>query len=148
MEKREIAWIAALLLLVGGSFYFFSHRGAKKEIQINVSARPPLTRRGVGPGLLLYFTLDTFYSLNSLKLIEVDAQRTNTEEHIPWQLMSKSGSAPVKLFQYGQALPGMEPYLPGAQPEPLVIGAKYRLELSAGPLNGASKTFIFPAPHE
>jgi len=148
MQKREIAWIVVLVLIVGACFYYFSHRGEKKEIQINVSARPPVPapRRGAAPVMLIYFTLDTYYRLNSLKVSEVDSQHTNTVEHATWRLVSKSGSAPVKIFQYGQALEGMEPYLPGVQPEPLVAGARYRFEVSAGRLHGVSKTFIFPAP--
>ena len=145
MQKREIAWIVALLLLVGGCFYYFSHRGEKREIQINASARPSPPRRGAPRGVLLYFTLDTYYKLNSLKVIEVDSQHTNAVEHILWHLVSKTGSSPVKIFQYGQNL-DMESYLPGVQPEPLAPGAKYRLEVSAGTLQGVSQTFIFPAP--
>ena len=73
MQKREITWIVVLLLLIGAYFYFFGHRGEKKEIQINVSVRPPLSRRGAAPVMLLYFALDNYYKLNSLKVIEVDS---------------------------------------------------------------------------
>jgi hypothetical protein len=145
MQKREIAWIVVLLLAIGSYFHFFSHWGEIKEIQINASVRPLVRRRGVAPGLVLWFTFDNFYKLTSLKLIEVDTQHTNAVDHILWHLVSKTGSSPVKMFQYGQNL-GMEPYLQGVQPEPLVTGGKYRLEVSAGPINGVSKPFVFPAP--
>jgi hypothetical protein len=92
----------------------------------------------------VYFTLDASYKLTGLELTEVEKLQTNEGDHILWHLVSKSNSAPVKVFQYGQLIKGMEQYLPDAQTEPLAAGVAYRLEVSAGSLKGASLPFTIP----
>jgi hypothetical protein len=146
MQKREIGWIVLLLLGVGAYFYFYSHWGEKKDIQIFVSIRQMPRRPGNAVTFPIYFTLDSTYRLTSIKVTELNSNTnsTNTAKHVLWQLVSKNVSEPVKLFTYGQNLDGMEPYLKGVRPEPLVPGEKYVMEIAAGPLKGASKPFVAP----
>jgi len=108
------------------------------------SARPVARRGANASALRVIFTLDTYYKLTSIKVTEVDSQHTNAVEHILWNLVAKSGSAPVKVIQYPVNVQGMEPELKGVQPEPLVPGQKYRMEVTAGPLKGASQPFTVP----
>jgi len=151
MHKREIAWIVVLLLLIGAYIHYFSHWGEKREIQVLASARPmPSVRRRGGapagaPAVRLVFTLDNYYKLTKVKVTAVDSQHANAAAHVLWHLVSKTGSTPVKMFQYAQAIEGMEPDLPGVQPEPLVPGEKYRLEVSAGAMKGTSPPFAIRA---
>jgi hypothetical protein len=155
MQKREITWIVVLLLLAGAYIHFFSNWGQKREIRVLASVRPSLPqfrRRGGAPAVTnafpfrVIFELDGSYKLTGLELTELDPQHTNGGDHALWHLVSKSNSLPVKVFQYGQLIKGLEPDIEGAQPEPLAPGGIYRLEVSAGSLTGASPPFVIPLP--
>jgi hypothetical protein len=154
MKKREIAWIVVLLLLIGAYIHFFSNWGQKREIRVVASIRPSLPmgrRRGGAPAVTnalpfrVIFELDGSYKLTGLELTEVDTHHTNAAEHVLWHLVSKSNSTPVKVFQYGQTIKGMEPDIDGVQPEPLAPGGIYRMEVSTRSLTGASPEFVIPA---
>lgn len=144
MQKREIGWIVVLLLVIGAYFYFFSHWGEKREIQIFPSIRQLPRRAGNASIFPVWFTLDTSYRLTSIKVTALDSNPTNAVARVLWHLVSKNVSEPVKIFQYGQNIQGMEPDLKGVRPEPLVAGQKYVMEISAGPLKGVSKPFTAP----
>ncbi|MGA2544309.1 MAG: hypothetical protein ABSG78_22385 [Verrucomicrobiota bacterium] len=145
MQKREIGWIVVLLLVIAAYIHFFSHWGEKREIQIFASIRQLPRRAGNASTFPVWFTLDSTYRLTSIKVTEVAGKNTNAVAHLLWHLVSKNVSEPVKFFQYGQNIDGMEPDLKGVRPEPLVPGEKYVLEISAGPLKGVSKPFTAPA---
>jgi hypothetical protein len=152
MQKREIAWIVVLLLVIGAYIHYFGNWGEKKEIQVLATVRPPLQfrRRGGAAAATnaaayrILFTLDAPYKLTGLELTEVDRAHTNVEGRVLWHLVSQSNSPPVKMFQYGQTIKGLEPDLPGVQPDPLEPGGIYRMEVSAGSLKGASAPFMVP----
>jgi hypothetical protein len=143
MQKREIFWVVVLLLMIGAYLVFFSHRGGKKEIQIFASLRP--VARGRARININYFTLDGDYKLTRLTVTELDTNSPNADKHILWSLVSKAGSTPVRIFQYGQNIPGMEQDPKGARPEALIPGEIYKMEVSAGKLKGASKPFTTTA---
>jgi len=145
MQKREIGWIVVLLLVIAAYIHFFSHWGEKREIQIFASIRQWRCAAAIAFFLPVWFTLDSTYRLTSIKVTEVAGKNTNAVAHLLWHLVSKNVSEPVKFFQYGQNIDGMEPDLKGVRPEPLVPGEKYVLEISAGPLKGVSKPFTAPA---
>lgn len=151
MKKREIAWIVALLLFLGAYIHYFSHWGEKQEIQVVASVRPITQPRRRGdatanaPAFRLLFALDKYYRLNSIEVTAMDSLNTNAAGQVFWHLVSKSGSLPLKMFQYAQNIEGMEPDLKGVQPDPLVPGEKYRIEVSAGKLKGVSLPFTIPA---
>jgi hypothetical protein len=154
MQKREIAWVVVLLLLIGAYIVFFSNWGQKREIRVVASIRPSLPmgrRRGGAPAVTnalpyrVIFELDGSYKLTGLELTEVDTQHTNAAEHVLWHMVSKSNSLPVKVFQYGQPIKGLEPDIEGVQPEPLAPGGIYRMEVSTRSLKGASPPFMIPA---
>jgi hypothetical protein len=145
MQKREIGWIVVLLLVIAAYIHFFSHWGEKREIQIFASIRQLPRRAGHASTFPVWFTLDDNYRLTSIKVTAVTGNNTNAVTHVLWHLVSKNVSEPVKLFQYGQNIQGMEPDLKGVRPEPLVPGEKYVMEISAGPLKGVSKPFTAPA---
>lgn len=154
MQKREIAWIVVLLLVIGAYIHYFSNWGVTKEIQVLATVRPPLQfrrRGGAAAGtnaaaFRILFTLDAPYKLTSLELTEVDRAHSNAPGRVMWHLVSQSNSPPVKMFQYGQAIKGLEPDLPGVQPEPLEPGGIYRMEVSTHTLKGASLPFTIPVP--
>ena len=139
MQKREISWVVVLLLMIGAYLVFFVHWGENREIQILPSLRPVV--RGRARVNINYFTLDGDYKLTRLIVTEVDTNSTNADKHILWHLVSKTGSSPVRIFQYGQNIQGMEPDPKGARPEALIPGETYKMEVSAGKLKGASTPF-------
>lgn len=143
MQKREIFWVVVLLLMIGAYLVFFSHRDAGREIQIFPSLRP--VARGRTHININYFTLDGDYKLTSLIVTEADTNIPSADRHILWHLVSKTGSTPVRIFQYGQNIQGMAPDPQGARPEPLIPGEVYKMEVSAGKLKGASKPFTTTA---
>jgi hypothetical protein len=151
MQKREIVWIAALLLVIGVYICCFSHWGEKRQIQVVASVRPirQARRRNSpaptnSPAFQVVFTLDSYYSLTGVELTEVDRTHPDAVKPALWKLVPKSNSPPVKLFTYGQVIKGLEPEFAGDQPEPLVPGGIYRIQVSAGPLKGASPPFTIP----
>src|SRR5208283_77056 len=109
MRIREIFWFVVLLLAAWAYIHFFTNWGAKKEIKIIASVRPPAVLgrvggRGVFPVL---FQLDQEYKLTSLEATEVDTNNVKAPTHVLWHLVATNGSAPVKLFVYGQNPQGM-----------------------------------------
>ena len=139
MQKREIFWVVVLLLMIGGYLVFFVHWGDNREIQVFPSVRP--VARGRTHVNINFFTLDGDYKLTSLTVTEADTNIPSAEKHILWRMVSKTGSIPVRIFQYGQNLQGMEPDPKGARPQPLIPGERYKMEVSAGKLKGISPPF-------
>ena len=153
MKKREIAWIVALLLLIGAYIHYFSNWGEKREIQVVATIRPVMQGRrrgGVAPNTnapvyRVLFALDTYYRLTSVAVSEVDKKNPNAMGRDLWHLVSTNSSPPMRTFTYGQAIQNMEPEIPEATPEPLTPGGIYRVEVSAGSLTGVSTPFTVPA---
>jgi hypothetical protein len=138
MQKKETGWIVALLLLVGIYFYFYTHRGGKKEIQIAVTVRPIPRRSPSDTPFRILFELDSPCKLTSVKV-----QDTNAVPHIFWHLVAKGASPPVQLFQYGQIIAGMEPDLQGVETDALQPGETYLVEVLAGKIKGV-RPFVIP----
>ena len=145
MQKREITWIVLLVLLLCAYLGYFVHWGGKKDIQIITSIRNlPRNSRNLAT-YPIYFTLDDTYRLTSIKVTSYDPRHTNTVARVLWQLVSKNVSEPVHIFQYGQSIQGMEPFLKDKRPEPLIVGEAYVIEIAAGRLKGVSKPFAAPS---
>jgi hypothetical protein len=146
MRKRELIWIVVLLLVGWAYVHYFTNWGAKKEIVVIPSLRPPMNRGGNASVFPVYFTLDDFYHLTSVKVTEVETNPSIPAGHTLWHLVASEGSDGMKLFTYGQQIPGMEPDLKGARPEPLQTNATYRLELTAGKIKGGTDFHTKPIP--
>ena len=141
MQKREIFWVIVLVALIG--IYFYTHRPPKKEIQIVTTIRPTPGRRNGARALTIYVTLDNYYKLNSIVVTPLD-EPTNALYHEMWHLVATNGSEPVKIFQYGENVQGMQPHLKGVKAEPLNPGERYQMVITAGKLKGTSKPFTTP----
>ena len=140
MRKRDIFWL--VVLLIGGGFYlhYYLHRNEKTSIQVIASLRPG-PRRGNNSVYPVFFTLDGYYKLSSIKVTALESNEFNPEGHVLWSIMAKSNSAEIRLFQYGQAIAGMDPEFKGVKVEPLAPGAHYRLDLTCGLLKGSVPSF-------
>jgi hypothetical protein len=133
MRKKELIWIGILLVLGGVYLHYFTG-SAKKTITVRASIRPtPNPNATVFP---VFFNLDGSYALTSVKVYPYDSNQPNAHVTPVWHLISKSNSAPTKVFSYGRQIKGMEPALKGVHPEPLSPDVVYRLEIAAGSVTG------------
>jgi hypothetical protein len=142
MRKNKLILVVGLLLLGLVGWHWWAHRSDRTEIKVLFSLRPIRTGGRPGSGALfpVLFQLDASYRLTSVKAIEVTTNNAAGPEHVLWHLVSTNGSNPIKVFLYGQDIPGMTDYLPGVKAESLATSVQYRLELTAGDLKG-NETF-------
>ncbi|HUD48259.1 MAG TPA: hypothetical protein VMR33_15610 [Candidatus Baltobacteraceae bacterium] len=135
MQKREIIWIAVLLVLIVAYFHFFGGRFGQKAIAIHASLRP--SQRAETAVYPVYFTLNDDFKLTSLKVVPLEDGKVNPATMPVWNLVSDSNSAPTRAFFYGQHIRGMKPALANVQADPLTPGVIYRILLSSGKLTAA-----------
>lgn len=135
MKKREIFWIAVLLLVAGAYYHFFGGRFAGRQLAIHASLRP--SRRAEAAVYPVYFTLNDDFRLTSVKVVPLEDGQINPATMPVWNLVSESNSAPTRAFFYGQHIRGMKPALANVQPDPLTPGVIYRITLSSGNLTAA-----------
>ncbi len=128
MRKKEIFWILALVILGGVYVAFFSHWFDKRQIGITVSVRP--SRRPGESVYPVFFTLNNYYKITSLKVLPMESNQFNPSALPVWHLVSDSNSVPTRAFRYGQTIHGMKPAMAGVRPDVLVPGSIYRLLLS------------------
>jgi hypothetical protein len=133
--------IAVALVLAGVYAVYFTDRFKPKIIQISHTSRP--MRLALRPGqknnpatIPIIFGFGHEYRFNDIKVVSVAALETNKDELPVWHLTSDSNSVPLKLFFYGQHIPGMKPAVPGMRPEPLQPGVTYRLFVKSGSATG------------
>jgi hypothetical protein len=136
MQKREIFWIAVLLVVGAAYYHFFGHRSAEKQLIIHASLRP--SRRAESPVYPVYFTLNDDFNLTSVKVVPVDDDGEVKPGVIPvWNLVSDSNSVATRAFFYAQHIHGMKPALADVKADPLTPDAIYRILLSAGKLSAS-----------
>jgi hypothetical protein len=131
-------WMLILLTIMLGAFSLYLNRDwfAQDNIQVYHRCRPA---RFV-PGRLaagsdvesLMFGFDRRLKLTSLKMVPIEALKTNAYAHAVWELVSDSNSVPIKDFTYGMDIGGMRPPIEGLTPEALEPGVPYRLLVRAG----------------
>ena len=127
--------LIALAVVFGGiSLYLNKDWFAGDIIQIHHRSRPARmglfrrTKRPVDSDTdPVFFAFDRKLKLTSLKVIPVSDIETNKYPHPIWHLVSASNSVPITEFVYGTRIPGMQPAVQGATPDPLEPGVKYRL---------------------
>ena len=147
MTKRNIFLFSIVVVLAGGCVYYnFSDWFAPATLEIAHDIRPnqpSAGRRGArspAPDNQTANTVAFFfaakYKLTSVKVVPLDALKTNKYAHPLWRLISDSNSVPVKSLIYGVPIRGMKPDVKGARPEPLQPEVKYRLLVEAGSLKG------------
>ena len=129
--------LVALALGLGGLSFYFNHDwSGRNKFRIHHRSRPARGRgnaaRRSSPSFLP-FDGGTL-KLTSLKVIPIQEIETNKYPHPIWYLISDSNSVPVESFTYGTPIQGMRPAVPGATPDPLEPGVKYRLLIEAGAL--------------
>jgi hypothetical protein len=134
MTMKQWMLIALAVALGGFSLYLNKDWFAGDIIKIHHRSRPARAgffRRSKRPGDLatdaVVFGFDQKLKLTSLKVIPVSEIETNKYPHPIWDLVAASNSVPITEFAYGMRIPGMQPRVPGATPDPLEPSVKYRL---------------------
>ena len=80
------------------------------------------------------FGFDRKLKLTSVQVVVLSAIETNKYALPIWYLVSESNSVPTKDLTYGVPLKGMHPKVPGATPDQLQPGEKYRLMIETASL--------------
>ena len=125
MKNKQ--WMLILLTLVLGAFSIYLNRDwfATDNIQVYHRCRPARFVLGGPPGSpnseSLMFGFDRRLKLTSIKIVPLEALKTNTYAHAVWELVSDSNSVPIKDFTYGMRIRGLRPSQ-GLTPEPLEPG--------------------------
>lgn len=137
MGKKNI-WLAGLLLVLLGVYVcFFTDWFTPRTIKIGDTARP-LRRWHARNGLpYVLFILEGRFRLTEIKVVPLADYEKNSTTAPVWQLVSDSGSAPVREFVYGQGIRGMKPAFKGEAAQPLETNVVYRLFVAAGKIKGS-----------
>lgn len=134
MSRRKFIGTAILLLaLLGLGLYLNRDWFAGKEIQImhRDLVRPSFATRNraatqsrANP---VVFGFNRRLQFKSIVVVAVAEIATNKYAHPLWELVSSSNSVPLRSFEYGQRIRGMQPKIANAEPDPLEPGVSYRL---------------------
>lgn len=137
MTKRSVALVGFALVLAGLYIYYFTDFINPPVIQIISQSRPVAPMRGsrskVQP---VSFKLDGKYRLTSLKVVRLDAYRTNKFAIPAWHLVSSSNSAPINGFIYGMPIQGMKAAKTNTRPDRLEPNTAYKVLVEAGRARG------------
>ena len=145
MTKKDIVLCGIVAVLGGVYVIYFADWFRPKVIRIEHSARTLREawsgggRRADQPGrqvASVTFAFHQNYRLTSVKVVPVAELETNKYAHPLWELVSKSGSSPVKGVSYDTPIAGMESASPALDTTPLEPGVQYRLLVEAGSTKG------------
>ncbi|MDE3066536.1 MAG: hypothetical protein KGJ60_03195 [Verrucomicrobiota bacterium] len=136
MTKKNWFLVAVLVVLAALYVRFFTDWFRPRTIEISYTERTMPLRFQRQPRPLVTFGLDQDYRLTEIKAVPLAAWQTNQAVLPLWHLVSDSGSAPVKVFRYGQPLRGMKPAVAGGRARPLEPNLIYRLFVRAGSIQG------------
>ena len=135
-------WMLILLTITLGAFSLYFNRDwfAKDSIQIYHRCRPARYGRDISPDgsdvQSVLFGFDRQLKLTCIKMIPLDALKTNKYARPVWELVSDSNSVPMKSFYYGEHIRGMHPAISGVQAEALDTDVTYRMFITAGSVKG------------
>ena len=135
MNKKNFILIALVLVLAAVYVVCFTDWFRTKPMLISDTKRPMPGVRSPG-GAHLTFSLGGDYELTEVKVVPLDALKSNSHAQPLWHLVSDSGSDTVNSFAYGENIGGMDPVVEGSHAEPLKPGVVYRLFVSAGKVRG------------
>jgi hypothetical protein len=142
-NKLVLLVVVAAIAVVYNSFFSDWHKARK--IQILLAVYPA----GILPGTssdTMVFCLDKPYPLRSIKVVPAEEARTNKFAHALWHMVAGDATQPVKSFRYGAAIPGMQPEVAAAPPEPLDADKRYSLEVETAKGLKGEITFQPPPP--
>ena len=134
MQRKEIVWIAALVILGVVYVHFFTNWFAKKELVITPSRRPPMGGDATVESIV--FSLNGQYKIKSVEVLEAKDGKLDPHGHVVWHLVSDSASAPTQAFAYGRRIHGMKQAPDNSRAEPLQPDVVYWIEVATDHLTG------------
>ncbi len=144
MDKQTKFLIGLAVVL--GSLYLYYFTTWFKGTTIMIDAKPrALPRDSTELVFPMGFALDRTYKLTSVKVFAVKEKQISRYDKPVWQLTTKSNSAPIRGFVYGQAIQGMVPD-PKTPLQPLKPNTRYRLLLEAKRVKGERDFLMNPRP--
>jgi hypothetical protein len=132
MTKKQWLLVGVALVFALWFIHHFVGWFKPKMIQISHTERPLMSRARGAPPMVLFGFEGQSYRLSEIEVVPLAAWQTNHSTAPVWHLTAKGRSAPMEFFAYGQNIPGMNPAIPGARPEPLQTNVIYRLFARAG----------------
>jgi len=139
MTKKNLLLILLAIALATVYAIWFSDWFRPKTVQIFHTSRDlRQNTRGGGGGQLpgLIFGINHPIRFTELKVVPLAAFETNKSVSPVWHLVSDSNSVPVKMFHYGQFIPGMRPAIKGVHADMLETNVTYRMFVTAGKYKG------------
>jgi hypothetical protein len=146
MTRKETGLVVLVLALGAMYAIYFTDWFKPKVIHVGFTVRPvyaaaarplPFQPRTAGPATYsVTFAMDREYRLTAVQVVQADMLATNANAPALWRLTAPGRTVPIKGFAYAAPLPGMMPFLPGAEPRPLQPGVNYRLLVEAGRYRG------------
>jgi len=137
MSKNSLLLVMVAICLVAAYVIFFSDWFRPKTLQIYHTSR---NLRQVAPRgneiPTLMFGLRPESRITELKVVPLGQFETNKNVLPVWHLISDSNSIPLKVFHYGQYIPGMRPAMKGVHADALDTNVTYRMFVTAGGLKG------------
>jgi len=149
MSKSKVISIAILIIGLAG-FSLYLNRDYFKSEPIQISHRLSPWMRTTRPnarndlGTPVTFTLNGFYKLHSIRVVETAKFETNRFTVPIWRIISDSNSVPTSSFNYGRGIRGMHPAAKGERPEALQPGVNYRLLVVTSDKREAQHDFLIP----
>ncbi len=141
--SKQTKFLIGLALVVAYLYVaYFTNWFSKNPIQIDAKPRalPSGSTDKVFP---MGFALDQSYKLTSVKVFALKEKQINRYDKPVWQLTTKSNSAPIRGFIYGQAIQGMESD-PKVPLQPLKPNVRYRMLLEAKRVKGERDFLMNP----
>ncbi len=138
MTKKNLLLILFALALAAVYAVWFTDWFQPATVKIFHRNPRPNFQRGQRGGALpsLVFGVNRQLRFTELKVVPLAGFQTNKNVLPLWHLVSDSNSAPLKMFSYGQIIPGMRPALKGVHAEALATNVTYRLFITAGKVKG------------
>lgn len=138
MSSKNLILVGFVVLLAGVYVTQFTDWGKRDVIQVNVFTRPiRIAPAGDGPTTLpVAFNLDRDFDLSDVKVIPLDALKTNKNPKAIWHMVHGDKPHPNRGFGYGIPIDGMKNAPDCVQPEPLVVGTTYRILVESGKTKG------------
>jgi hypothetical protein len=130
MTKKNLFLILVAIGLATVYAIWFTNWFRPKTLGIFTTSRNLAMTRWRGSSL--QFNVMHPAQFTELKVVVLDAYRTNKNTLPVWHLVSDSNSVPVRNFSYGQYIPGMRPDIAGTHAESLETNVVYRLLVTSG----------------
>jgi hypothetical protein len=154
MSKTKFISVALLVLgLAGLSLYLNRDWFASDSIQISHRLSPWMQTKRPGArnpndlGVPVTFSLNGFYRLKSVRVVDAAMIETNKYAVPVWRIISDSNSVPTSSFNYGSYIRGMRLEAKGVRPEPLQPGVTYRLFVETDQEIKAQHDFVISTNH-